>query len=236
MKLTHHIASDRGHADHGWLKTHHSFSFGQYYDPAKIHFGMLRVLNDDAVAPGEGFGMHPHDNMEIITIPLEGVLAHADSMGNQEELKTGEVQVMSAGSGLRHSEFNGSAEEWVKLLQIWIITAERNVPPRYDQRSFDPAVRQGNWQVLVHPKDAGDGLWIHQQAWISRIQTVPGQTFSYTLHKPENGVYFFNISGSANIADTMLQERDALGLEGTAEVAIEVLKPGDLLAIEVPMR
>lgn len=234
MKTNYYKADERGYANHGWLETYHSFSFAGYYNPKRLHFGMLRVLNDDRVAPGMGFGLHPHDNMEIITIPLSGVLAHKDSLGNEEFLKAGEVQVMSAGSGLQHSEYNGSNTEDVTLLQIWIFPDQRQLVPRYGQRAFEPLI--GQWQELVHPQGYGDGLWIHQKAWISRCRLETGQNTSYVLHQKSNGVYFFNISGNVKVGADMLQPRDAMEVEGEEEIIIQAASRSDLLAIEVPMR
>lgn len=235
MKSVYHPAEERGYFDFGWLNTFHSFSFGRYFDREKMNFGALRVLNDDVVKPGSGFGEHPHDNMEIITIPLSGVLGHKDSTGGKHQLHPNEVQVMSAGSGLTHSEFNHSEDEEVSLLQIWIIPAERGLPPRYEQHQIDPSGRIGKWQELVHPKAKGEGLWINQEAWIHRVELNAGEEVTYELRNKENGVYFFIIGGEADIAGQALRERDAMGVSEVEELDVKASAKTDLIAIEVPM-
>ncbi|MFT3884549.1 MAG: pirin family protein [Flavobacteriales bacterium] len=235
-RLTLHRAADRGHADHGWLDAWHSFSFASWYDPAKVHFGTLRVLNDDTIAGGMGFGMHPHDNMEIITIPLEGALQHKDSMGNTAVIKTGDVQVMSAGTGVRHSEFNPDHAHPTKLLQIWLFPHTRNVTPRYDQITLDPAERQDRFQQIVSP-DANDaGTWIHQHAWLHLGRFGAERSERYSVKREGNGVYAFVIRGSATINGQELNTRDALGVEGTDTLAITTGADGaDILLLDVPM-
>lgn len=235
MKTLFHPSEDRGHFDFGWLNTYHSFSFGRFFDPAKMNFGALRVLNDDTVMPGSGFGEHPHDNMEIISIPLEGALGHRDSTGGEHSLRTNEVQVMSAGTGLTHSEYNHSKEEEVKLLQIWIIPEERDLKPRYEQDYFNRNERLGQWQLLVHPKARGGGLWINQDAWIHRAELVPGENLAYRIRSEGNGLYVFMIKGQVRIGEQVLNERDALGLSHTDEVTVETITAADILAIEIPM-
>ena len=228
-------ASDRGHADHGWLNTWHSFSFAGYYDPDKTSFGKLRVLNDDTVAPGKGFGMHPHDNMEIITIPLSGALEHKDSMGNSGVIKAGEIQVMSAGSGIYHSEFNHSREEKVSLLQIWVIPDRRDVEPRYDQLAYDKSKTMNNLYQLVSPEKSDEGLWIYQQSWFSLGEMDKDRTFSYSFKKKGNGIYLFVIEGRVETCGVILEKRDAIGTTETEEIEIRSLDESKILLIEIPM-
>jgi len=236
MKHLIHKAKERGTADHGWLKTAHSFSFANYYNPEKVHFGKLRVLNDDIVAPSKGFGMHPHEDMEIITIPLSGALKHSDNMGNEGVITTGEVQVMSAGSGVLHSEFNASDSEPVSLFQIWVFTDEKGHEPRYDQKKFNPKERKNKWQLLISPDGQNDSLWIHQNAFISVIDIENEISVDYELKAEENGVYFMLIEGQATIDDAPLEKRDAVGFwEIIKPMKISFSKKSKLLAIEVPM-
>ena len=235
MKTIYHPSDSRGFADHGWLKATHSFSFANYYDNSKIHFGKLRVLNDDIVAPSMGFDTHPHQDMEIITIPLSGSLKHGDNMGHTEVLKTGEVQVMSAGTGILHSEHNASNQEILNLFQIWIFTDKKGHTPRYEQKFFAPEERNQNWQLLVSPDSQKGSLMIHQQAFISRIVHPEGSTY-YSLKKPDNGIYFMLIDGEAQIAGQKLLKRDALGVwDIDGPVKITFSGQSELLAIEVPM-
>ena len=210
MKMVLHKAADRGHADHGWLNAWHSFSFANYHDPTKVHFGVLRVLNDDAIAGGMGFGTHPHDNMEIITIPLSGQLEHKDSMGNSGIISKGEVQVMSAGTGIRHSEKNRNQEEALKLLQIWISPDKRNVEPRYDQRAFDLDGAKNNLLTIVSPIGEKEGLNIHQNAWFSLGKLSKDCTTTYELKDKKNGVFAFVIEGEVAINEEKLYRRDGL--------------------------
>jgi len=236
MKNIIHKAADRGTADHGWLKAAHSFSFANYYNPEKVHFGKLRVLNDDIVAPSKGFGMHPHEDMEIITIPLSGALKHSDNMGNEGVITTGEVQVMSAGSGVLHSEFNSSETEPVNLFQIWIFTDEKGHKPRYDQKKFNPEERKNKWQLLVSPDGQNESLWIHQNAFISVVDYDAEGTIDYELNSAKNGVYFMLIEGQATIDDAPLEKRDAVGCwEITEPLKISFSQKSKLLAIEIPM-
>ncbi|HKL33135.1 MAG TPA: pirin family protein [Tangfeifania sp.] len=236
MKHLIHKANERGIADHGWLKTAHSFSFANYYNPEKVNFGKLRVLNDDIVAPSKGFGMHPHEDMEIITIPLSGALKHSDNMGNEGVITTGEVQVMSAGSGVLHSEFNASDSEPVSLFQIWVFTDEKGHEPRYDQKKFNPKERKNKWQLLISPDGQNDSLWIHQNAFISVIDIENEISVDYELKAEENGVYFMLIEGQATIDDAPLEKRDAVGFwEIIKPMKISFSKKSKLLAIEVPM-
>lgn len=234
MKKIIHLAKDRGIQDHGWLKAAHSFSFASYHDPSKMHFGLLRVLNDDIVAPGMGFGTHGHDNMEIVTIPLSGVLAHKDSLGSEGNITAGEVQIMSAGKGIRHSEFNGSSTEAVNLLQIWVFPKERNIEPRYDQRRFDDVA--DGFKTLVSPDKADDAMWINQDAFFTLGDFTEGQKTTYKLKRSGNGAYVFVIEGSIEIGDLNLGRRDAVGLYDTAEFELAFKQGSKVLVIEVPMQ
>lgn len=233
MNTVFHPASARGHADHGWLDTHHSFSFGGWYDPSRVHFGALRVLNDDHVAGGAGFGRHPHDNMEIVSIPLAGDLVHRDSMGNEAVIREGDVQVMSAGTGIEHSEANGNTDRAVDFLQIWIIPRERGVAPRYDQRRI-PDGRNTLHQILS-PDPADDGVWVHQDAWFHWGRLDAGFRAEYALHGTGQGLYAFLLDGRATVAGVDLGPRDAVGITDADRVPVEVHEDGRLLLIEVPM-
>lgn len=235
MKTILHKADSRGHAEHGWLKSWHTFSFAGYHDPQRMHFGALRVLNDDIFAGGMGFGMHPHDNMEIITIPLSGQLEHKDSMGSSGIISKGEVQVMSAGSGLQHSEKNKNSDEAVKLLQIWVFPNKKNVEPRYDQKAFDLAAAKNKLMTIVSPMGETDGLNIYQDAWFSLGKFDKDFSTNYTLHKNGNGVYAFVIEGEFNINGEKLNRRDGLGITGTDKLEIKADSEAELLLIEVPM-
>jgi redox-sensitive bicupin YhaK (pirin superfamily) len=239
MKDVIHKAEDRGFANHGWLQANHSFSFAGYYNPEKVNFGALRVLNDDIIAPSMGFGTHPHDNMEIITIPLGGVLKHRDSMHNEwQEVKPGEVQVMSAGSGLQHSEINGSASEYLSLFQIWIIPNKQNVAPRYDQKTFTSENRKDQLQILVSSMDSDDkeSLKIYQNAKLSRIDLSNDSTFTYKMLSESHGVYTMVINGQVEINSNTLEARDAIGVWDTKEFTLNSKKDTQLLFIEVPMK
>ncbi len=234
MKTIVHRAETRGGADRGWLQSHHTFSFADYYDPLRIHFGMLRVLNDDAVAPGEGFDMHPHNNMEIVTIPLEGSLEHRDSMGNVAVISKGEVQVMSAGTGILHSEYNHSASDIVKLLQIWVFPREKALIPRYSQvRITEPG--PDSIETIVAPEGAEHIAWIHQDAWFSLARVSKGATIEYALHKEGNGVYLFVLDGAAAVDGEHLYNRDGMGISETASFTVSGDTDARLLLIEVPM-
>jgi Pirin-related protein len=231
-----HPANERGHADHGWLNAHHSFSFAGYHDPEKVHFGVLRVLNDDIVSGGMGFGKHPHDNMEIITIVLDGALEHKDSMGHTEALHPNEVQVMSAGSGITHSEYNHHRDKKLNLLQIWIFPNKRNVEPRYGQTVFDATERINKLQTLVSPIDKDDaGLKIHQDAWIYRTTLQAGQSLQHKMHSDKHGLYAFLIDGKVSVNGNELGKRDAVGLKhiDIADITAEI--DSDVLLLEVPM-
>ncbi|MGW8313323.1 MAG: pirin family protein [Desulfuromonadales bacterium] len=235
MNYVLHKSESRGVADHGWLVSRHTFSFANYHNPERMNFGLLRVLNDDIVKPSMGFGSHPHENMEIISIPLSGSLKHQDSMGNTYVIKSGEVQVMSAGSGVMHSEYNNSDEDGVHFLQIWVFPKERNIEPRYQQRRFDPADRQNRFQVLVSPEVFDKGLQINQDAWFSMAELVAGKELVYQKHNPSHGVYFFAVEGNVNIEGNTLERRDGLGLERGEDHSITAKSDTQLLAIEVPM-
>jgi len=235
MKKIIHKANDRGYADHGWLKSYHSFSFADYWNDEKINFGMLRVLNDDVVKAGMGFGTHGHDNMEIVSIPLSGSLAHKDSTGTAETIRTNDVQIMSAGTGIRHSEFNASETEAVNFLQIWIMPKERNIKPRYDQQTYSPEERHNRLLTVVSPEKSEKSLWINQDAYFSIGKFDSGQVIDYTIKKQSHGVYIFLIDGEVKVAETNLEKRDSIGIWATDSVSIEVVKNSQLLIIEVPM-
>ena len=231
-----HKAATRGHADHGWLRTNHTFSFADYYNPERVHFGALRVLNDDYIAGGMGFGTHPHDNMEIITIPLEGDLEHKDSMGNGTVIKHGDVQVMSAGTGITHSEYNHNKTKPVTLLQIWIFTNKRNVTPRYDQITLDVNERRNKLQQILSPNSDDEGVWIHQDAWFHIGRFDQNFETTYTWKKQGNGVYVFVIKGDITVNGTALNERDGSGIWNTDSMSIQANSAdAELLIIEVPM-
>ena len=235
MKKILHPANMRGHFDHGWLKTWHSFSFASYYSPAKVHFGQLRVLNDDIVEANMGFGTHPHDNMEIITIPLSGKLEHADNTGHQEVILPGEVQVMSAGTGILHSEYNPSDTEDVNLLQIWIFPKERNIKPRYAQKPFPVEGRINQFQTVASPEEGGEALWINQDAYVSRIEFDKELNIKYDIKHKGNGVYLFVIEGSVQTEEENLDRRDAIGVWETDSIEIKATKGSSLVVFEVPM-
>ncbi|WP_411768778.1 pirin family protein [Winogradskyella sp. A3E31] len=237
MKTILHKADTRGYADHGWLKSYHTFSFAGYQNPERMNFGMLRVLNDDVVQPKMGFGTHPHQNMEIISIPLKGALSHKDNMGNKRAIEVDEVQVMSAGTGLTHSEFNDSKTEEVNFLQLWILPEEMSVEPNYEQRKFPKEGRKNKLQTVVAPKDKleGDALPISQQAFIYRSDLEKGKTLAISPQSSNNGLYVFNVSGNFKVADVELLDRDAIGIHDVDEVEIFAKVDSELIIIEVPM-
>jgi quercetin 2,3-dioxygenase len=235
MKTVIHKANTRGHADHGWLNARHSFSFANYYDPTRVHFGLLRVLNDDTVAPGMGFGTHPHDNMEIVTIPLSGALEHKDSMGNTEVIKAGEVQIMSAGSGITHSEYNHSKTEEVKLLQIWVFPKTRNIKPRYDQRAYNEEQKKNKFLTIVSPDKTEDTMWINQDAYFSLGSLDAGVAIEYAIRTKGNGAYVFVIEGSVEAGGETLGRRDAMGVSETDKISFKALEKSEVLIIEIPM-
>lgn len=231
-----HKADERGKANHGWLNSFHSFSFGHFYDPNKVHFGALRVLNDDTVHGGMGFGAHPHDNMEIISIPLEGDLEHKDSMGNTTIIRKGDIQVMSAGTGIKHSEYNKNPEEEVKFLQIWVIPNKRGVEPRYDQITLDEADRKNKLQQILSPSAEDEGVWIHQDAWFNLGTFDEGKEVSYALKNNKNGLYAFVIKGTFDIDGHVLNQRDALAITEVDSVVITAKsQDAEILLMEVPM-
>ncbi len=230
-----HKASSRGHADHGWLNAYHSFSFASWYNPERIQFGMLRVLNDDTVAAGMGFGTHPHDNMEIITIPLEGDLAHKDSMGNSSTIKTGDVQVMSAGTGIQHSEFNPNANLQTKLFQIWLFPKYRNVEPRYQQITLNVALQKNNFAQILSPNPDDEGVWIHQDAWFYLSDFEANFSKTLTLQKEGNGFYIMTIEGEILVNGEILEKRDAIGIWETNEIEIKANSNSRFLIMEIPM-
>lgn len=233
-KLTHR-ADSRGFVDHGWLKSSHSFSFGSYFNPERVHFGALRVLNDDKVSGGNGFGTHPHDNMEIISIPLSGTLEHNDSMGNRGTIVPNEIQVMSAGTGVKHSEYNASKVDPVEFLQIWIFPHTRDVTPRYDQIRVDPADRKNKLQQIVSPHPEDEGTWIHQNAWFHLTDLEPNKAVTYRLKNNKNGVYIFLLEGQIEVLDEILDRRDAIATIDNEEISITARQESSLLLIEVPM-
>jgi redox-sensitive bicupin YhaK (pirin superfamily) len=235
MKTSVQRASERGSADYGWLKPNYYFSFSGYHNPKYVHFGALRVLNDDWIAGGGGFPTHPHDNMEIVTIPFTGALAHKDSTGGQGTIQAGDVQIMSAGTGVQHSEANASATDPVTLFQIWLFPKERNIKPRYDQRTFDVSGRQNQWQVVVSPREEDKALWINQDARFSLSNLEAGKTISYNNAFNNNGMFLVVISGSVSVNDTTLNKRDAMSITDTDTLQITATENAELLLIEVPM-
>lgn len=235
MKTTIIQADSRGNANHGWLNAYHSFSFANYYNPDREHFGVLRVLNDDTIAAGMGFGTHPHKNMEIITIPLEGDLAHKDSMGNAATIKTGDVQVMSAGSGIQHSEFNPNADLQTKLFQIWLFPKTQNVTPRYQQITLDAGEQKNNFAQILSPNPDDAGVWIHQDAWFFLADFEVGFSKNYNLKKSGNGVYLIVISGTLTVDGEELNTRDAIEITDFETLEIQASTNAKFLLMEVPM-
>lgn len=231
-----HKANTRGHANHGWLDSHHSFSFANYHNPERMHFGVLRVLNDDRVDAGMGFGTHPHDNMEIISIPLEGDLEHKDSMGNTAVIRKGDIQVMSAGTGIYHSEYNKNKDQLTKFLQIWVYPNKKNVTPRYDQITLNEADRRNKLQQIISPNADDEGVWIHQDAWFHLGKFDKDFITEYKIKKEGNGIYAFVIKGDVTIGNINLNQRDALGIWDTSAINITAAsQDAELLLIEVPM-
>ena len=238
MKTQLYKAEERGHANYDWLQANYSFSFANYHNPANQNFGALRVLNDDIIKGGTGFGEHPHQNMEIISIPLKGALKHKDSMSNSwVPLETGEVQVMTAGTGIMHAEKNNSINDSVNLFQIWIIPDEMGVEPAYDQMKFDPSERKNQLQTLVtsYKDNSSHQLKVHQDARISRLDLSSGNTFDYKLKSKNHGVYIMLISGESVVGDLNLKNRDALGIWQTEGIGIRAKEDSEILLIEVPM-
>lgn len=235
MKTVLHLADSRSNVDHGWLQARHTFSFAGYYNPERIHFGVLRVLNDDRIAGGMGFGMHPHDNMEIITIPLSGAVEHKDSMGNHGTIRAGEIQVMSAGTGITHSEFNKNADEPLKLLQIWVIPQRRAVTPRYDQAAFD-ATRRNEFVQVVSPIGREEpGLQVHQNARFYLADLDKGFGDTYQIKSEGNGLYIFVIEGNVTVDSQPLGTRDGYGVWETENVYIQADSDARILLMDLPM-
>jgi hypothetical protein len=230
-----HKANTRGHADHGWLNAYHSFSFANWYNPERIQFGTLRVLNDDTIAAGMGFGTHPHDNMEIITIPLEGDLAHKDSMGNSSIIKSGDIQVMSAGTGIQHSEFNPNADLQTKLFQIWLFPKTTNVTPRYQQITLNKEEQINNFAQILSPNPDDAGVWIHQDAWFYLADFEKGFSKTYELNKAGNGMYIFVISGKISVDGQEFETRDGLGITDFKTLDIKAISDAKFLLMEIPM-
>ena len=235
MKSVLHKSETRGHANHGWLDSHHTFSFANYHNPERMNFGALRVLNDDQVAPGMGFGTHPHDNMEIVSIPLEGDLEHKDSMGTKAVIKQGDVQIMSAGTGIFHSEYNKNKDQKVKFLQIWVFPNQRNVEPRYDQISLDKDKLSNNLYQVLSPNPEDEGMWTHQNAWFHMGNLDSGTELKYELKDRSNGVYAFILEGNATINEQDLEKRDGLGVWDTDDITIKSKSDTRILLMEVPM-
>jgi hypothetical protein len=235
MNTVIHKASSRGHANHGWLDSHHTFSFANYHNPERMNFGVLRVLNDDQVSAGQGFGRHPHDNMEIISIPLEGDLEHKDSMGNVAVIKEGDVQVMSAGTGIFHSEYNKNKDKNVKFLQIWVFPNQKNVQPRYDQISISSIKKDNQFYQILSPSQNDAGVWIHQDAWFHLGEFTKGKTDEYKLKKEGNGMYAFILEGSVEINGEALGTRDGFGAWDTDSITLKATDDARVLLMEVPM-
>lgn|SRR5690554_1440859 len=235
MKTIIHKAETRGHAKHGWLDTHHTFSFANYRNLERMHFGVLRVLNDDVIEAGMGFGTHPHDNMEIVSIPLEGDLEHKDSMGNSTVIKEGDVQVMSAGTGVTHSEYNKNDDRPVKLLQIWMFPRERNVTPRYDQISLKDIQKDNKFYQILSPNKEDQGVWVHQDAWFHLGDFAAGASDEYSLKKEGNGVYAFVLEGEVEINNEKLSKRDGLGIWETDSFTVKALEDARVLLMDIPM-
>ena len=235
MKINIHKADSRGLADHGWLVSRHTFSFASYYDPERMGFGALRVINDDIVKPSKGFSTHPHENMEIVSIPLQGTLRHQDSMGNLHVIEAGEVQIMSAGTGITHSEYNDSDADDVQFLQIWVLPEERDITPRYDQIRFNPAQRKNQFQLLVSPDGVEGSMWMNQYGYFSMIDLDVHRTVNYKLHNKNNGVYLFLLSGSLSLEGRELGLRDGAEISGVDHIDMEAKEPVELLCMEIPL-
>jgi redox-sensitive bicupin YhaK (pirin superfamily) len=230
-----HAADSRGKANHGWLEARHSFSFANYYNPERTHFGVLRVLNDDSIDGGMGFGTHPHDNMEIITIPLVGELEHKDSMGNSAVIHSGDIQVMSAGTGIQHSEYNKNKDRKVKLLQIWLFPNRRNVTPRYQQISLNVNDRHNTLQQILSPNPTDEGVWIYQDAWFFMANFDKDKSNTYTVKRKENGVYIFVLSGEITVNEQKLATRDGFGIWNTDSFTITANSQAEFLLMDIPM-
>lgn len=229
-----HTAQSRGHANHGWLESHHSFSFANYYDPKRMGFGALRVINDDRINGGMGFGMHPHRDMEIITIPLKGALEHKDSMGTSSVIRKGEVQIMSAGTGVFHSEYNASQNETVELLQIWVLPKKLNITPRYEQKAYDLAKLKNQIHFVVAPEEKGESVWINQDAYFALTDLDQDKEVTYTRQKEGNGIYVFVISGEVEFNGETFKARDGVGISDFKDLKIKAHKDSEVLLMEVP--
>jgi len=235
MKTVLHKANTRGYTNHEWLDSHHSFSFAEYYNPERMHFGVLRVLNDDRVAAGQGFGTHPHNNMEIISIPLEGDLEHKDSIGNVGVIKAGDIQAMSAGSGILHAEYNANGDKEVAFLQIWILPKKENVPPRYDQISIRDIGPNKRFKQILSPNAEDAGVWIHQDAWFYLCELDEGKSETYTIKSEDNGLYAFVLEGECLIQDQKLEKRDGFGVWDVEQIDIKASSKAKVLVMDVPM-
>ncbi|WP_221442697.1 MULTISPECIES: pirin family protein [Aequorivita] len=235
MNTVIHKAETRGHANHGWLNSHHTFSFANYHNPERMHFGVLRVLNDDTVAAGMGFGTHPHDNMEIISIPLEGDLEHKDSKGNVAVIKEGDVQVLSAGTGITHSEYNKNKDKEVKFLQIWVFPKEREVKPRYDQISIRDIAKKNEFYQVLSPNEDDQGVWINQDAWFHIGKFEKGKSDEYKIKREGNGVYAFILEGEVEINGEKLSKRDGMGIWDTESINVKATDDARVLLMDVPM-
>ena len=235
MKTVFHPSDSRGYANHGWLEARHSFSFASWYQPDRLHFGALRVLNDDIIQGGMGFGTHPHDNMEIVTIPLKGDLEHKDSMGNSAVIREGDIQVMSAGTGVQHSEYNNSPDKEINLFQLWLFPNKQNVKPRYDQLPLRNLHQKNKFFQILSPSANDQGVWIHQDAWMHILDADQGQSFDYVLQSPENGVYLIVIEGEVEVDNQTLFRRDAIGIWETDKLTIKTKTDAELLLVQVPM-
>ncbi len=230
-----HKSGERGYANHGWLDSYHSFSFAGFYNPNKMNFGVLRVLNDDTIAPGTGFDTHPHKDMEIISIPLEGMLRHEDSMGNISVIEEGDIQVMTAGSGIHHSEYNASEEKIGKFLQIWIFPREKGLKPTYDQISIRDLQKRNELFQIVSPTKEDEGAYINQDAWLFLGEYDDGETELYKIRKANNGAYIFVLEGKIEVEDTILERRDAIGISDTDSITIKAKDNSKFLLMDVPM-
>ncbi len=235
MKKILHRSETRGDANHGWLHSKHTFSFANYYDPQRMKFGVLRVLNDDKVSGGMGFGTHPHQNMEIISIPLSGDLEHQDSMGNTTVIKEGDIQVMSAGTGVQHSEYNKNKDEEVRFLQIWVIPHTQNVEPRYDQITLKKEDRKNKLQQVLSPNKEDAGVWIHQDAWFNMVDLDADKAVTYNFNLASNGLYLFVLEGSVEVAGEKLERRDGLGIFDTQSITLKASEQTSVLLMEVPL-
>ena len=235
MKTIIHKADSRGYFDYGWLKTHHTFSFSNYSDPERVNFGMLRVLNDDVVAAGQGFGTHPHNDMEIVSIPLSGALAHQDSTGTEKAIIPNEAQVMSAGTGILHSEYNHSKDKETNFLQLWIFPDKKGHKPRYDQKAFNPEDRKNKLQFIVTPEKKDGNLWLNQDAYLAFTDLEKNKSVNYKTHTNGNGIYLFLIDGKISFGEENLSKRDGIGIWETESYTVKAIENSSLLIIEIPM-